>query len=123
MLELFKLAFVVLVGILLVVGGFIATKKRQFEIGIGGRAATRPLITLTIKGIGAVIVGISCIATGTILLIYLSIIVVRQELYLLDFVFSSGAIVILVTLTFGFIIAIALQILMKLVATFGRDKR
>jgi hypothetical protein len=63
MAETFKIFFILLLNLLLFACGPIVIKRRRVSIGFG---RPRPLFTITLTDIGAVIFGIFCIVGGTI---------------------------------------------------------
>lgn len=122
MSETFKQILVLFVGVLLLINGLTVIKKRRFEIGIGGRATARPIISVPIKGLGAITFGISSIICGLLILLYMAVMYARQETGSLDAVFSVGTVAIIGLLAAGLVIGFLLQILEELIRNSGKQE-
>lgn len=113
MVDIFKQIFVVVTGILLVLNGFNIIKKGHFEVGIGGRAGARPLISIPLKGNGARIAGIYSVISGIIVLFYIALIYAKEETGSFESAFSIGIVAIFGLVVLGLVIGFVERLLIN----------
>jgi hypothetical protein len=124
MVAIFKVVFVIVLGILFIISGLGTIKKGHFEIGIGGgRVVSRPLIVFQFKGVGAKIFGVFLTFGGLIISIYIGVLGVEQRFSELDTALSVGVFVIGAILAIGFIFALVLQFIEGISKVSGRKDR
>ncbi|MCL4247686.1 MAG: hypothetical protein KJ065_06025 [Anaerolineae bacterium] len=121
MTELFKHIVVVVTGSLLIFNGIRIIREGRFEIGIGGRATSRPLLVLPIKGTGALAVGVSSIISGLATLVFLALTVVAPDQVSLDTSFSIGILAVGGMLLVGLMIGFVLQLIEELITVVGKN--
>jgi hypothetical protein len=115
MVEIVKLVFVFTLGIILLVKGLKIIQKGRFEIGIGGgRVVSRPLITLQIKGTGAITFGTFSIISGSTSLIYLVLSYINSNSTFTDASISIAISIMVGLVVLGLILGGCVQVLMDI---------
>jgi len=103
------------IGVLLIIMGSLLIQRKRMKIPIGGMGCSRPLFSIPLIGIGAIIFGIVDVLIGVLIIGFVIFAFTQSDsrfwnnsIYLLQFFVIVG-------LLFGFGIGMVMQILMLFV--------
>lgn len=113
--------FNILVGFVLLIYGIRGLLRKQIELGIGGRASGRPIVTVALSGVAGSIFSIVCIVGGAfVLLPQLYRVIDNQNADSL--LMQTAAPIGLAIVIIGFVFACIVQLAMSFGGSVARQK-
>lgn len=111
------------IGILLLIMGSILVQRKSMNIPIGGRGGIRPIFSIPLRGIGAVIFGLSAILCGVLTIGFAVFAAIKADSNLWDNSISILQVIVIGGLLVGFAIGLVMQTLMLFVNAVDKSHK